>query len=106
MIETGVYKITNTVTGKFYIGSTTETFHQRWTHHKRKLKTGKHANRHLQASWKKYGSSVFLFEVVEECEIEVCRVREQHYLDTLTPWKKGVGYNLGKVATNGMEGRN
>jgi group I intron endonuclease len=62
----GVYKITNTVDGKVYIGSTTTNADYRWSTHRSALRTGKHYNRHLQNAWNKYGESAFTFEVVEE----------------------------------------
>jgi group I intron endonuclease len=62
----GVYKITNTVDGKVYIGSTTIDTNWRWSTHKSLLKIGKHHNRHLQRAWNKYGESAFTFEVVEQ----------------------------------------
>lgn len=61
----GVYKITNTVDGKVYIGSSAVDIDCRWSTHRALLRTGKHYNRHLQRAWNKYGESVFTFEVVE-----------------------------------------
>jgi group I intron endonuclease len=61
----GVYKITNTVDGKVYIGSTATDMDTRWTTHRSALRGGKHYNAHLQRAWNKYGESAFTFEVVE-----------------------------------------
>jgi group I intron endonuclease len=62
----GVYKITNTLDGKVYIGSTTVSADWRWSTHKALLKTGKHYNIHLQRAWSKYGEKAFTFEIVEQ----------------------------------------
>jgi group I intron endonuclease len=62
----GVYKITNTLDGKVYIGSTTIDTDWRWSTHLALLRRGKHHNRHLQRAWDKYGESAFSFEVVEQ----------------------------------------
>ena len=79
----GVYKITNLINGKFYIGSSSINVHQRWNDHKSQLNAGLHPNIHLMRSCKKYGIEVFLFEVLEYCN-DVLE-REQHYIDTLKP---------------------
>jgi group I intron endonuclease len=59
-----IYKIINTVNGKFYVGSTTNT-RERFRTHRNKLRRNKHHTKHLQAAWNKYGESMFVFHVVE-----------------------------------------
>lgn len=61
----GIYKILNTVNGKFYIGSAVN-LQRRKTRHFSELRNGKHNNKHLQAAWNKYGEPAFTFAVVEE----------------------------------------
>jgi len=82
----GVYKITNTIDGKIYIGSA-KTFKTRASAHISSLKTGKHQNKHLQASWNKHGEAVFLFEIIEVVEGSKTdrTTREQFYIDQ---WKE------------------
>jgi group I intron endonuclease len=62
----GVYKITNTLDGNVYIGSTTIDTDWRWSTHRALLRRGKHYNRHLQQAWNKCGEGAFTFEVVEQ----------------------------------------
>jgi group I intron endonuclease len=62
----GVYRIRNIVNGKVYIGSTTDSFSQRFSNHISQLNLGKHGNPHLLRSWKKYGADTFVFEILEE----------------------------------------
>lgn len=88
----GVYKITNIVNGKFYIGSSND-IKARWRQHKDKLRVNKHGNTYLQNAWNKYGEENFLFEVVEECNPEFQFEREQYYLNTLNPFDDQ-GYNI------------
>jgi group I intron endonuclease len=60
-----IYRITNMINNKYYIGSA-ESFARREWQHKNDLKRGVHKNPHLQASWNKYGGDAFVFEVLEE----------------------------------------
>lgn len=59
-----IYKIINTVNGKFYVGSTTNT-RERFRTHRSRLRRGKHHAKHLQAAWNKYGEEAFIFHVIE-----------------------------------------
>lgn len=97
----GVYRIVNLVNHKFYIGST-KNFNQRWDEeHKPQLKRNCHYNPYLQRAWNKYGEQNFKFEIIEECHPEQCLIREQYYLDTLTPWDYKIGYNSSRVSGGG-----
>lgn len=99
MVKSGVYKITNTIHGKFYIGSSKD-IDNRFEEHKQKLRTNKHVNPILQHSWNYHGESNFTFAVIEECEPDKCLEREQYYLDTFQPYK-GTGYNINTKAMGG-----
>lgn len=99
MTKSGIYKITNEVNGKFYIGSSKD-INQRIVEHKMMLNNNKHVNIILQRSWNKHGPEKFSFTVLEECQPEQCIEREQYYLDLLQPFKS-VGYNIGKKAYGG-----
>jgi group I intron endonuclease len=88
----GVYKITNIINGKFYIGSSSN-IQKRWTQHKANLNAKEHDNIHLQNAWNLYGSRNFKFEIIEECQPEAQFEREQYYLNTLNPFGER-GYNL------------
>lgn len=93
-MNTGVYKITNLINGKCYIGSTsTLGFDKRWKSHITLLRRNKHTNKHLQNAWNKYGEKHFLFEIVEKCSNSICILKEQHFIDTLRP-----EYNILKTA--------
>jgi group I intron endonuclease len=60
-----IYKIINTVNGKFYVGSTTNT-RERFRTHRNRLRGNRHHASHLQAAWNKYGEAVFVFHVIQE----------------------------------------
>jgi group I intron endonuclease len=59
-----IYKITNLVNDKFYVGSTTNT-RERFRTHRNKLRSNIHHTKHLQAAWNKYGEGKFSFEIIE-----------------------------------------
>ena len=59
----GLYKIVNKTTGKYYIGSTLDSFRKRFSKHKRRLRKNVHENGYLQKAWNKYGESDFKFEI-------------------------------------------
>ena len=81
----GIYKITNLLNKKFYIGSS-KSLYQRAYSYKTLSKQGKVHNQHLQNSLTKYGRENFTFEVIEYIEdINTLWEREQYYIDTLKP---------------------
>lgn len=73
-----IYSITNTSTGKRYIGSTNDV-KRRWKHHKSGLRRGKHHCCHLQSSYNKWGADAFEYEVLLHCDVEV-----MHYMEELS----------------------
>ena len=64
-IISGVYKITNSITGKFYIGSSSHIF-KRWKSHLQRFKnpSDKEYNKKLYVDMRKYGSKNFIFEIM------------------------------------------
>lgn len=64
-----IYRITNMVNGKYYIGSS-ESFARREWQHKYALRRNEHKNPRLQAAWNKYGEEMFVFEVIEEVPVD------------------------------------
>ena len=55
-----IYKITNKINGKVYIGLTTTSIEQRWRGH---INESKKCDRHLYASMRKYGIENFNIEI-------------------------------------------
>jgi group I intron endonuclease len=89
----GVYKITNLVDGKIYIGSAIR-FRERYRKHFNSLKNNTHCNKHLKAAVQKYGIDNFSFEVVESTSLEQRKSREQELIFELKTFNDTVGYNL------------
>ena len=84
-----VYKLTNTVTGKFYVGST-YNFKARMKHHRYSYR--QNANKDLGGDIEKYGWNNFTAEILERCTRENVRDRERYYIETLNAVE--VGYNM------------
>lgn len=89
-----VYKLTNTKTGKFYIGSTFN-LHSRMKYHR--YSHTKNPNKELGSDISKYGWDSFEIEILERCTRENVRERERFYIDSLNAVE--VGYNLVKATT-------
>ena len=83
----GVYKITNKITGNFYIGSSVN-IKERFMSHKTPKATG---NDRLHNDMKKYGLENFEFEVIEECEIQTLRAKEYEYIRKCQPYYNYIG---------------
>lgn len=93
MIENGkIYKYTNLINGKVYIGQTRQTLEQRDKNHLQQLKDNTYFHRAL----KKYGRENFSLELVEE-NIPYADLdrKEKEYIDKFDSfYTTGKGYNL------------
>lgn len=82
--SSGVYKITNTVSGDFYIGST-KHFVSRWSEHRRPTMWKIKPNNRMYKDMSTIGVDKFVFEILEECPCDLLRIREQFWIDKLKP---------------------
>ena len=80
----GIYKITNTITNDFYIGSS-KNIKQRWIDHKKPSTWKKYPNNPMYQDMQKYGIDKFEFQVIEEVEIDSLKEMEQQFIETLKP---------------------
>ena len=80
----GVYKITNTVTNDFYIGSSKDV-KQRWAGHKCQSTWKKCPNKQLYQDMRKYGVDKFEFEILAEVEADKLKEAEQQFIEILKP---------------------
>lgn len=84
----GIYKITNIVNKKCYIGSSIDVY-QRGCTYKHLIKRKKLHNNHLQSSVNKYGYEAFIFECIKICSNDISIVDlhkiEQKYINDLKP---------------------
>lgn len=90
-----IYKITNDVNGKQYVGQTIDP-NKRFQQHKYKAESARKNNENniaLYNAINKYGIEHFHFEIIEECKKELLEIREPYWikcLNTLVP----NGYNI------------
>lgn len=84
----GIYKITNNLNGKSYIGQSVD-IKRRWNEHKRNIGSNKNP---MYLDFEKYGLDNFSFEILEECEITKLDEREIYWISNYNTYKQG--YNL------------
>lgn len=79
-----VYKIINTITGDFYVGSSKDV-KSRWASHKCPSVWNKCSNNPMYLDMQKYSLDKFSFQILEEVEIEQLKETEQKFIETLKP---------------------
>jgi len=98
-----IYKITNLVNGKIYVGQTSKDLDVRWKYHKAKHSNPK-VNILLYLSMRKYGISNFKIEEIERVNINNVCDKEIFYIEFYSSfYKTGKGYNMtlgGRKAAN------
>ena len=80
----GIYKITNTITGDFYIGSSKDV-KRRWREHKSPSRWKRCQNNPLYQDFQKYGVDKFEFQVIAEVEVDKLKEKEQEFIEMLNP---------------------
>lgn len=89
-----IYKITNTVNGKCYIGQTCQKLSYRYSDHIWRLKNDCHTNLHLQRSWNKHTKHAFKFELITEgTSKEELNLLEIAWIAELNSADMNFGYN-------------
>lgn len=85
-----IYKITNKVNGKSYIGQTKYTVEFRWRQHQHKKD-----NVYFHNAIKKYGVDNFIVETLEECNYEDLDSREMFYIAKYDTFNSGYNMTIG-----------
>ena len=92
----GIYKITNTATGDFYIGSS-KNVKKRWREHKCKSMWKQCPNNPMYLDMQKYGVDKFVFEILAEVEADKLKETEQQFIEKLKPTyndRNAKGWNI------------
>ena len=90
-----IYKITNCINGKNYIGKTLSTPGERWKEHLRDSKKEDCSNRPLYKAFQKYGIENFQLSVIEECSPEEVNEKEIKWIEIFGSFKYGYNATLG-----------
>lgn len=92
----GIYKITNTINGKVYIGKS-QNIEKRFNEHKVNLNHNRGHNPHFQNAWSKYGNDKFTFEIIHilnnYSEEEISNL-EIYYISKYKATNPKYGYNF------------
>jgi len=88
----GIYKITNEINGKVYIGQSVD-INKRKREHLNNYKREENKHYALYKAINKYGVNNFKFEVVCECSIEELNDLEVKYINLYNSYKNN-GYNM------------
>lgn len=91
-----IYKITNKVNNKIYIGQTKYTSEWRWKTHLRDAfdEKGHNYNVILHRAIRKYGIENFIVEDIEKCSINQLSEREMYWIKYYDSFNKEKGYNM------------
>ena len=90
-----VYKITNKINGKSYIGKTIDTIEKRFREHIDDSKRERCEIRPLYRAFNKYGIENFSIEEIERCPIEDLSKREQYWIEFYDTYNNGYNATLG-----------
>lgn len=96
----GIYKITNTINNKVYVGSSINLKGREYKHFWM-LEKGFHDNHYLQNSFDKYGKENFIFEIIDFCEHKQLISRENELIKFYGANNLDKGYNLALVNKSG-----
>jgi group I intron endonuclease len=89
-----IYKITNVVNQKIYIGQTINPS-ERWSRHKNRGKNIKYIRHPLYCSMKKYGIDKFIFEIINQyLNADDADINEIKYIEQYKSRDRQFGYNI------------
>ena len=88
-----IYKITNVVNNKVYIGLTTTSLKKRWYAH---IRDSKKSEKHLYAAMRKYGLDNFKIEVIDDTakDMQELGKLERKYIKLYNSTDPNYGYNI------------
>ena len=96
-----IYKITNILNNKQYVGKTEHDPMKRWKEHLSAARNN--ANMAIAHAINKHGSENFKFEVIEECLSEDINKKESYWIGKLDTFENGYNSTLGGEGTLGIK---
>lgn len=90
-----IYKITNLVNGKEYIGQTSLSIQERFKQHIHDASKGYYNNRPLYNAINKYGVENFIIEKLEERSSQEVNQKEIEYINKFNTYSNGYNATLG-----------
>lgn len=102
-----IYKITNKINGKIYIGKTKYNIDSRYKSHIKQAIKNKELNitsSKLYNAFNKYGVENFVIEQIEECPYDILSEREIYWIKELDSRNPSIGYNICKGGECGPGG--
>lgn len=90
-----IYKITNQLNQKCYIGKTMLSIQERWIQHLRDAVKDDCNNRPLYKAINKYGKDNFIIEQIEECSDKIVNEKEQYWIKYYNSYHNGYNATLG-----------
>lgn len=96
-----IYKITNTINSKSYIGQTTQNVKERFYQHCATKCSKAVSNMAIHRAIKKYGKSNFTVEVIEEIDSANLNDRERYWIKYYNSYNNG--YNSTKGGQDGCK---
>lgn len=90
-----IYKITNNVNGKVYIGQTIQTIKERFYQHCATKCSDSVLNMAIHKAIKKYGKSNFIIEVIEEVDKDSLNDKEKFWIEYYNSYNNGYNSTRG-----------
>ena len=90
-----IYKLTNNVNGKIYVGQTKQTLEERFNSHIYDMNREKFKHRPIYLAMKKYGVENFSIEKIEDCDDIIADERERFWIGYLNTCVEGYNVALG-----------
>ena len=90
-----IYKITNDINGKIYVGKTEFSIEKRFKEHCKDALKETNEKRPLYSAMKKYGVEHFHIELVEECSWSSASNQERYWIEYFGSFKNGYNATLG-----------
>lgn len=88
-----IYKISNDVNDKVYIGQTTYSLAERWKGHKQEYR--KRTQRKLYIAMNEIGIEHFRIEIIEKCNEQELDEREKYWIEYYNSQKEGYNMTIG-----------